>query len=99
MANVDTFLLFRYSSHMSSPVSYDLQGQGGGVVLGSTTTSATGTFRWIQVVNDAVLTSLASDNIIDATDLASITLPAGLGIGGRFTEITVTSGIVIAYYA
>ena len=99
MANVDTSLLFRYSSHMSSPVSYDLQGQGCGVVLGSTTASATGTFRWIQVVNDAVLTSLASDNIVDATDLASITLPAGLGIGGRFTEITVSSGIVIAYYA
>lgn len=100
-ANVDTHLLFRYFSRMSSPVSYDLQGQGGGVVLSTgTQTSSTGSFRWIQVVNDAVLSTVVSDNITNAgDDLISITLPAGLGIGGRFHEITVTSGVVIAYYA
>jgi hypothetical protein len=86
---------------MSSPVSYDLQGQGGGVVLGSgsTQSSATGDFRWIQVITDAVLGSITSTNLAEGSALAGPTLVAGLGIGGRFSGITVSSGLVIAYYA
>lgn len=85
---------------MSSPVSYDLQGQGGGIVLSPMTQSnAYGNFRWIQVVNDTELIALVSDNINNADDLAGITLPAGLGIGGRFAFVNVVSGTVIAYYA
>jgi hypothetical protein len=85
---------------MSSPISYDLQGQGGGIVLSTATQSnATGNFRWIQVVNDTVLATLTSDNIANEDDLAGITLPAGLGIGGRFSFVDVASGTVIAYYA
>ena len=84
---------------MSSPVSYDLQGQGGGVVLDSGSGSVTDNFRWIQVVNDAVLTSLTSSNISSASSLEGITLPAGIGFGGRFSEIELTSGVIIAYYA
>ena len=85
---------------MSSPVSYDLQGQGGGIVLDSGTGSVTGNFRWIQVINDAVLNSLTSSNINFALNLEDdITLPAGIGFGGRFSEIEVTSGVIIAYYA
>ena len=84
---------------MSSPISYDLQGQGGGVVLDSGSGSVTDNFRWIQVVNDAVLTSLTSSNISSTSSLEGITLPAGIGFGGRFSEIELTSGVIIAYYA
>lgn len=83
---------------MSSPVSYDLQGQGGGVVIVASGNEI-GNFRWIQVINDAVFSIVASSNIGDADNLQSITIPAGVGIGGQFTNIAVTSGVVIAYYA
>ena len=82
---------------MSSPISYDLQGQGGGIVL-SSGESDTGNYRWIQVVNDAVLSVLTSSTLSQDGNLIGPTIPAGIGIGGRFTAITVTSGIVIAYY-
>lgn len=82
---------------MSSPISYDLQGQGGGQVITSASGAVTGNFRWIQVVTDTVLSALTSSNISNASALQTITIPAGLGIGGRFTAITVTSGVVIAY--
>lgn len=85
-------------SGMSSPVSYDLQGQGGGIVI-IASGNETGNFRWIQVINDAVLSTVTSSNIGDADNLQSITIPAGVGIGGRFTNVAVTSGVVIAYYA
>jgi len=82
---------------MSSPVSYDLQGQGGGIVL-SSGGSGTGNYRWIQVVNDAVLSVLTSRTLDQEGNLVGPTIPAGIGIGGRFSAITVTSGVVIAYY-
>jgi hypothetical protein len=82
--------------------SYQLQGQQGGVVIAAGE-NASGNFRWIQVVTDTVLQSLSSPNLNDATgqgpnNLLIITLPAGLGIGGKFSFIQVTSGVVIAYY-
>lgn len=92
---------------MAAPVSYDLQGQGGSVVLSSvsspTALSYTGPnqIRWIQVVNDAVFSSVvsASGNVTGASRLQTITLPAGLGIGGNFSSVTLTSGVVIVYFA
>lgn len=86
---------------MSSPVSYDLQGQGGGVVLDAGE-SATGVFRWIQVLTDAVLDcgSGETEGDLDEIDrLDGVTLVAGIGIGGRFTKVQVSTGIVIAYYS
>jgi hypothetical protein len=83
---------------MSSPISYDLQGQGGGIVMDNSTGSINANFRWIQVINDTVLASIASNNITSASVLSGITIPAGVGIGGNFTQIEVTSGVVIAYY-
>lgn len=89
---------------MSSAVAYDLQGQGGSVVLSSvsspTALTYTGNIRWIQVVNDAVFSSVASasGNVTGPTRLQTITLPAGLGIGGRFSSVTLTSGVVIVYF-
>lgn len=82
---------------MGSPISYDLQGQQGGVVV---TTSASGDFRWIQLVQDTTFSDLVSSNISPASDLVGPVLPAGLGIGGRFSYIEITGGgPVIAYYA
>ena len=90
---------------MSSPVAYDLQGQNGSIVLSSvsspTALTYTGSIRWIQVVNDAVLATVASasGNVSGASRLQTITLPAGLGIGGNFSQVVLTSGVVIVYYA
>jgi len=86
---------------MAAPVSYDLQGQGGSIVLNASVTTYTGNIRWIQVVNDAVLATVASasGNVSGPSRLANITLPAGLGIGGNFSQVVVTSGVVIVYFA
>jgi hypothetical protein len=86
---------------MASAISWDLQGQGGGIVLSTAATTYTGKIRWIQVVNDAVLATVASasGSISGATRLTAITLPAGLGIGGDFSQVILTSGVVIVYYA
>lgn len=65
-------------------------------MLGSGAVS--GNFRWIQVITDTVLTDLISSNLVNSTDLTSITIPAGIGIGGTFTNIEVSSGTIIAYY-
>jgi hypothetical protein len=84
---------------MSSPVSYDLQGQGGGIVLDSASAIPAGRFRWIQVITDAVFDGIESDNIENISQMYGVTVPAGVGIGGRFFDLSVSSGIVIAYYA
>lgn len=83
---------------MSSPVSYDLQGQGGGVVIAALG-GEQGNFRWIQVITDTEFDTLTSTNIDSATSLVGISIPAGVGIGGNFTDVGVASGVVIAYYA
>jgi hypothetical protein len=77
--------------------SYQLQGQGGGIVMGPGDVLE-GNFRWIQIVNDTVIQTMSSTNILNLSDLVNITLPAGLGIGGNFTAITMLSGVAIAYY-
>ena len=70
-------------------------------MLSAAATTYTGKIRWIQVVNDAVLATVASasGSIAGATRLTAITLPAGLGIGGDFSQVILTSGVVIVYYA
>ena len=82
---------------MSSPVSYDLQGQGGGKVLigGEEALNV----RWLQVIADSEINAISSSNLENASDLSGVTIPAGVGIGGMFTSINLTSGVVIAYYA
>ena len=84
---------------MSSPISYDLQGQGGGQYINSSIGVVTGNFRWVQVITDTVFTDLVSSNINASGDIAGSTVPAGIGIGGKFSTITLASGSVIAYYA
>jgi hypothetical protein len=81
--------------------SYSLQGQQGGIVL-SGADSATGSFRWIQAIEDSVLltdTGETAGNLADIINLDGKTLPAGAGLGGIFTKVQISSGTVVAYYA
>jgi hypothetical protein len=89
---------------MSSPVSYDLQGHGGGVVIddsdpGIGTNTQTGLFRWVQCVTDCTFTTVASSNIVQPGAGLATTSPAGVGFGGMFTTVTLSSGTAILYYA
>jgi len=77
--------------------SYQLQGQQGGIVLTSADGAVSRNFRALSVVTDAVLSALASNLEGGSTKLITITLPAGLVIGGQITGVTVTSGVVIGY--
>jgi hypothetical protein len=81
---------------MSSPVSYDLQGQGGGVVLGGDDTATN--VRWIQCLNDCVFSAFTIPSISNVSNMISVTIPAGVGIGGRIDSVTLSSGVAIAYY-
>jgi len=83
---------------MSSPISYDLQGQGGGVYIDETTGVISGNWRWIQVITDTVFNDVTCSNIVDFANISGVTIPAGIGIGGRFSSIDLSSGVVIAYY-
>lgn len=81
--------------------SYQLQGQQGGIVL-TGADSATGSFRWIQAIEDSVLltdTGETAGNLADIINLDGKTLPAGAGLGGIFTKVQISSGTVVAYYA
>lgn len=86
---------------MSSPVSYDLQGQGGGVVIvgGGANNAVEGNFRWIQCLTDCVFDAISSQNINQESGLLGITIQAGSGIGGIFTGVSLNSGTAIVYYA
>jgi hypothetical protein len=80
---------------------YNLQGMAGGIVL-SGADSITGTFRWIQAVTDTVLltdTGETAGNLTDIANLDNVTLAAGIGIGGLFSKVQISSGVCIAYYA
>ena len=81
---------------MSSPVSYDLQGQGGGKVLVGGEEALN--VRWLQVIADSEINAISSSNLENASDLSGVTIPAGIGIGGRIESVSLTSGLAIAYY-
>lgn len=66
-------------------------------VLSGTDASVSGeSFRAIQVISEAQLaaTSVRKDSIAN-----TLTIPQGTVIFGKFTDITMTSGTVIAYLA
>ena len=81
---------------MSSPVSYDLQGQGGGQVLIGEEGAAN--VRWVQCLTDCIFSNFDASNLANSADIEGITIPAGVGIGGRIEQVTLTSGLAIAYY-
>jgi len=68
----------------------------GGVVINDTT-ATTGNFGAIQVINDAVFTLLTAPEYTNPADLYVITIAAGTVLYGRFTAVTLASGVVIAH--
>jgi len=89
-----------YIEIMARGDSYQLQGQQGGVVL-TGADSVTGTFRWIQAIEDSVIlsdTGETAGNLADIVNLDGKTLVAGTGLGGVFTKVQISSGTVVAYY-
>jgi hypothetical protein len=83
---------------MSSPVSYDLQGQGGGQVLSTNQATNATNVRWIQCLTDCTFSNFQSLNLGDSSDITLFTIPAGVGIGGRIESVTLGTGLAIAYY-
>jgi hypothetical protein len=80
-----------------SSTAFLLMGGNGGHVLNSGEGAQTGkTYRWIQIIEDTVFTTLQG-NLTNIADLQGITHLAGTGIGGNFTAVTVASGTCIAY--
>jgi hypothetical protein len=79
------------SARMNSVHMNSTGGRGSGMI-------ATGDDRntVVDIIVDFIAS--ASGNVANPTRLQSITLPAGLGIGGRFSSVAVTSGVVIAYF-
>jgi len=81
-----------------SSTAFLLQGGNGGHVLNSGEGAQTGkSYRWIQMVEDTVFSTITGSNLTNTADLATITHLAGTGIGGNFTAVTVSSGTCIAY--
>ncbi len=80
--------------------SYQLQGQQGGVVLsvGGTQQTYEGQVRWIQCVTDCVFSNLEG-NLRNVSNLEGKTHVAGSGIGGAFTNVTISSGTATLYDA
>jgi hypothetical protein len=88
-----------YIDIMARGDSYQLQGQQGGVVL-SGADSATGSFRWIQAIEDTVLlcdTGETAGNLSGISYLDNKTLAAGTGLGGKFTKVEIGSGTAVVY--
>jgi hypothetical protein len=85
---------------MSSPVSYDLQGQGGGQVLstGESSVQQASNVRWVQCLTDCVFDTINASNLEESFIIEGKTIPAGVGFGGRFELVGITSGLAIAYY-
>jgi hypothetical protein len=80
-----------------SDTAFKVMGGNGGDVLNAGEGAQTGkTYRWIQFIEDTVLSNLEG-NLTSAANLETITHLAGTGIGGNFTAVTVSSGTCIAY--
>ncbi len=74
-----------------------MQGQGGGAVLSAPSDNATNV-RWVQCLTDCVFSVFEASNLENSANITTITIPAGVGIGGRIESVTLTSGLAIAYY-
>ena len=64
-------------------------------VIINDTSTVTGRFGCIKALKDSVIATLVSENITG--DLTSIDLKSNCSIEGVITNITLTSGTVIAY--
>lgn len=80
--------------------SYQLQGQQGGVYLSGAET-ATGNFRIIHALTTTVIAGFGVSNIKNTSgnNPTSVSLAANTQLGGQFTDVALTSGTCICYYA
>lgn len=84
----------------TSPEASLIKGTGGfGSILITDTTSYTGEFFAIQVLEDSIFSSLLSTDMLNVEEFVSqsIVAPAGLVISANFTTIQLDSGKIIAY--
>ena len=73
----------------------------GGAVLypGMPAGQGAGPFRWIQILQDTEFETIADASIVESALLAGAVIPAGIGLGGNFTGVTLTSGVAMGYKA
>lgn len=79
---------------------FQLQGMDGGVCVGAGetwTAAPDGGARWVSFVLDTVLGSYSGNIRNGGTALVGGTFPAGYGIGGITTSLSVDSGFLIVY--
>ena len=74
----------------------NLTGGQGGVVLRGTQTE-TGDFQAIQAIEASTLGACTTNLDQTTASLTNQAVPAGLTIFGSFSEVSITSGTVIAY--
>jgi hypothetical protein len=77
---------------MTPQFTKDQLGNKGFDTISDTTARTNLNYRVIQIVSDAVFTTLAS-----ATGFSGITYPAGMILRGNFTSITLASGTINCY--
>lgn len=82
---------------MSRQGTFQLQGLDGGRVINAASGTVTGEFRWVTVLEDAVLDGYVGNLVDGDTIMVGPTLLQGFGWGGITTSIDVASGSVIAY--
>lgn len=70
----------------------------GSQILGASDTATIDSIGAIQVLNDAVFTTLTSNNVDQSLQvLTGATIPAGTVIYGQFSAVVVTSGLVAVH--
>lgn len=67
-----------------------------GAVVETGTSSVTGSFAAITVLDDATFSAISA-NDLSGDALTGIVIPKGITLFGRFTGFTLASGKVIAY--
>ncbi len=84
--------------------SYQLQGQGGFVVLGPNegtdnpaVTTYTGKYRWITFIEDTDIILLEGENLDNVSELSGLPTKAGIVLGGIFTRLVIGAGKAVIY--
>ena len=83
-------------SNLTNPGNYQLAafGQKGFEYLTGAAAAPDGNYNAIQVLAEASLTVTASNG----DSLSSVTVPTGMTIVGKFTAVSIASGVVLAYH-
>ena len=86
------------AANKANELSRQTLGLSGSVVVSTASPSTSGTFVAIQVLSDTVITSLTTPGITGVASLQT-TLAAGTIVYGDIRDITISSGLLIAYKA